>query len=259
MIQFGHNDNAPAPRSRICEEFEEREDPATREKGRCTPGVVPHGNRRDAREGATPVVCSLIRKIWARGKIARTSGSHAMGAATSPGPRVSPLSISTKSSPPLRRTRTRKGKPFFADETRSHQRHGAEFNAACVIEGLRACRKIPSPLPAPAPSRRNRIRRTALRAATSSAQASLRRASQPRRASQRNHLYACNVTNSNARVGQRARARQFAFRWAEARASALAYVENRRETVRKRSTLAHCDSRGPGSRPRGAHGRGSGV
>ena len=143
MIQFGHNDNgARAPLKGIGDGVEERENPATKQKEPMgTWGAYLRRYLSDARaKGATPIVCSLIpRKIWRDGKIARASDSHADWArdvAKAEG--VAFVDLHEIIARHYDELGPEKVNPFFADERVHTSAAGAELNAACVIEGLKA-------------------------------------------------------------------------------------------------------------------------
>ena len=148
LIQFGHNDNGVrAPLKGIGGEVEERENPTTKEKAPMrTWGWYLRRYIREARaKGATPVVCSLIpRKIWKDGKIVRTSDSHADWArdvAKAEG--VAFVDLHELIARRYDELGSEKVNPFFADERVHTSAAGAEFNAARVVEGLKALPQNP--------------------------------------------------------------------------------------------------------------------
>jgi lysophospholipase L1-like esterase len=151
MIQFGHNDNGPrAPLKGTGEESEEREHPETKEKSPMhTWGWYLRRYVNDTREkGATPVICSLIpRKIWREGRIARTADSHADWArAVAQAEGVAFVDLHEIIALRYDELGPEKVNPFFADERVHTSAAGAEFNAACVMEGLRSL--TPNPVAA---------------------------------------------------------------------------------------------------------------
>ena len=148
MIQFGHNDNGTrAPLRGIGDETGEREDPATKQKREMhTWGWYLRRYIAETRaKGATPVVCSLIpRKIWRDGKINRPSDSHADWArevARAEG--VGFIDLHEIIATHYDRLGPEKVNAFFADERVHTSAAGAEFNAACVLEGLHALPESP--------------------------------------------------------------------------------------------------------------------
>lgn len=148
MIQFGHNDNGPrAPLRGIGNEVEERENPQTKAKSPMhTWGHYLRQYIAEARaKGATPVVCSLIpRKRWADGKIARTQDSHADWAKTvAAAEGVGFVDLHEIIASRYDQLGPEKVEPFFADAATHTSAAGAEFNAVCVIDGLKALSKNP--------------------------------------------------------------------------------------------------------------------
>jgi lysophospholipase L1-like esterase len=143
MIQFGHNDNPPrGPLKGIGEETETRENPQTKEPQTVhTWGWHLRRYIADIRaRGATPIVCSLIpRKTWKDGKIVRNrdtfAGWAAQVAAAEHVPFVDLNEIIARHYDELG---PRKVDAFFADAHTHTSKAGAEFNAGCVVEGLRA-------------------------------------------------------------------------------------------------------------------------
>lgn len=143
MIQFGHNDNGPAaPLRGIGDDVAERENPRTKEKGPMQSwGWYLRRYIADTQaKGATPVVCSLIpRQIWKDGKIQRTRDSHADWArAVAQAEGVAFLDLHEIIAQRYDELGPGKVSAFFADERVHTSAAGAEFNAACVAEGLRA-------------------------------------------------------------------------------------------------------------------------
>lgn len=148
MIQFGHNDNGPAaPLRGIGEDVAERENAKTKEKSPMHSwGWYLRKYIADAKaKGATPVVCSLIpRKIWKDGKIQRTSDSHADWArdvAKAEG--VAFVDLHEIIAKRYDELGAEKVNAFFADERVHTSAAGAEINAACVVDGLRALKTNP--------------------------------------------------------------------------------------------------------------------
>ncbi|MFZ9747455.1 MAG: rhamnogalacturonan acetylesterase [Opitutaceae bacterium] len=158
MVQFGHNDNGPrAPLRGIGDEVGEREHPTTKAPlPMHTWGWYLRRYVHEARaRGATPIICSLIpRKVWRDGRIVRTADSHAdwarAVARTENVPFVDLHEIIARHYDELGPERVN---PFFADERVHTSAAGAEFNAACVVEGLRALPENPlGPFLRPAPT-----------------------------------------------------------------------------------------------------------
>jgi lysophospholipase L1-like esterase len=142
MIQFGHNDNgARAPLKGIGEEVEEREHPTTKEKSPMhTWGWYLRRYINDTRaKGATPIICSLIpRKRWVDGKIARASDSHAAWArAVAQAEGVPFVDLHEIIAQLYDAMGPEKVNPFFADEHTHTSAAGAEFNAECVVAGVK--------------------------------------------------------------------------------------------------------------------------
>ena len=143
MIQFGHNDNGPrAPLKGIGDETEERENPQTKQKElEHTWGWHLRRYVADVRsKGATPIICSLVpRKIWREGKIARSSDSHADWArAVAQAERVGFVDLHEIIAQRYEQLGEEKVNVLFADERVHTNAAGAQLNAACVVEGLKA-------------------------------------------------------------------------------------------------------------------------
>ena len=90
-------------------------------------------------KGATPVVCSLIpRKRWADGKIARAKDSHAEWArAVAQAEGVPFIDLHEIIAQRYDAMGPEKVNPLFADEHTHTSAAGAQFNAECVVAGLR--------------------------------------------------------------------------------------------------------------------------
>ncbi len=149
MMQFGHNDGGPlddAARSRgslkgTGDETREIENPILkRHETVHTYGWYMRKYIADTRaKQCTPLVCSPVpRKIWKNGKIARDDryAGWAREIATSANvPFIDLATVIANHYDVLDRERV---DPLFADEHTHTTRAGAELNAMCVMEALRA-------------------------------------------------------------------------------------------------------------------------
>ncbi|MDE3165998.1 MAG: rhamnogalacturonan acetylesterase [Acidobacteriota bacterium] len=150
LMQFGHNDNGPLDdpaRARgtlkgTGEETREIENPITKQHEVVhTYGWYLRRYIRDARaKGAIPVVCSLVpRKIWKDGRIARNKDSYAGWAeevARQEGAGF--IDLNERVAVRYDALGPEKVEALFADPHTHTSRAGAELNADCVIEGLKA-------------------------------------------------------------------------------------------------------------------------
>jgi lysophospholipase L1-like esterase len=155
MMQFGHNDGGPlddTSRARgtipgAGDESREIDNPITHQHEVVhTYGWYLRRFIAGARaQGAIPIVCSLVpRKIWKDGKIARNSDSYAKWAATVA--RSEGAAFVDLNEIVARRYDTlgeEKVTPLFGDEHTHTSLPGAELNAACVIDGLKALESNP--------------------------------------------------------------------------------------------------------------------
>lgn len=148
LVQFGHNDNGPRGSLKgTGPETEERENPTTHQKETVrTFGAYLRSYVADIRAaGATPVLCTLVpRKIWQDGKIARSAGSHADWTRTiAAEDKVALLDLHERIATRYDALGETAVNPLFADERVHTTKAGAELNAACVVEALRALEKNP--------------------------------------------------------------------------------------------------------------------
>lgn len=148
MIQFGHNDNgARGPVRGIGPETEEREHPTTKQKETVqTFGAYLRRYLADIRaKQATPILCSLVpRKIWKDGKIARATGSHAdWTREVAKAEAVAFIDLHELIAQRYDALGAEAVNSLFADERVHTNKAGAEFNAAVVVEGLRALPQNP--------------------------------------------------------------------------------------------------------------------
>ena len=153
MMQFGHNDNGPLDdpaRARgtikgTGDETREVDNPITKQHEVVhSYGWYLRKYIDDARaRGATPIVCSPIpRKTWQDGKIARDPYARWAGevAAAANAPFVDLneiIALRYEAMGP------EKVEPMFADPHTHTSRAGAELNAECVVQGLRALQDDP--------------------------------------------------------------------------------------------------------------------
>ena len=155
LMQFGHNDNGPlddAARARgtlkgVGDETREIDNPITKQHEVVhTYGWYLRKFIADAKaKGATPIVCSLIpRKIWKDGKIVRNKDSYA-GWAEEVAQResVSFIDLNEIIAKRYDALGPEKVEPLFGDPHTHTSRAGAELNAECVVEGLKALNPDP--------------------------------------------------------------------------------------------------------------------
>jgi lysophospholipase L1-like esterase len=120
-------------------------------------------------KGATAIVCSLIpRKIWKDGKIVRALDSYAGWAAeVARSEQAAFVDLNEIIARKYDQLGPEKVEPLFADPHTHTSLAGAELNAACVVEGLRALKVNPlaaylraAPVmttnPGPSPARRSK-------------------------------------------------------------------------------------------------------
>jgi lysophospholipase L1-like esterase len=155
MMQFGHNDNAPlddAARARgtlqgTGEETQEIDNPITKKHEVVhTYGWYLRQFIADTKsKGATPIVCTLVpRKIWKDGKIVRAGdnfGKWAAEVAAQDG--VGLVDLNEIIARKYDALGAEKVEPLFGDAHTHTSRAGAELNADCVVEGLKALAKDP--------------------------------------------------------------------------------------------------------------------
>ena len=155
IMQFGHNDGgeindttrARASIKGVGEEKQEIDNLLTkRHEAVYTYGHYLRTFVEEARaKGATPIVCSLVpRKIWKDGKIQRDRESYAGWAAQVASAEGAPF-VDLNDIIALRYEELgpEKVEPLFGDEHTHTSPAGAEVNAACVVEGLKALKDDP--------------------------------------------------------------------------------------------------------------------
>lgn len=155
MLQFGHNDSAALndnSRARgtikgIGNESEEIDNLMTKKH------EVVHSYGWYLRQyisetrakGATPIVCSLVpRKTWKDGKIARSKDSYAGWAEqVAKAESVAFVDLNEIVARHYEELGPEKVEPLFGDPHTHTSAAGAELNARCVIEGLKALKENP--------------------------------------------------------------------------------------------------------------------
>ena len=150
IMQFGHNDGGslsdPA-RARgtlpgIGDETKEIDNPITKKHEVVhTYGWYLKKYVEETRaKGATPMICSLIpRKIWKDGKIVRNTDGYAGWARQVAEQEKAPfIDLNTLIADRYDALGPEKVEPLFADPHTHTSRAGAEMNAECVIQGLKA-------------------------------------------------------------------------------------------------------------------------
>jgi lysophospholipase L1-like esterase len=155
MMQFGHNDSGPlddTSRARgtiggTGDESREIDNPITHQHEVVhTYGWYLGRYIVDARaRGGTPIVCSLVpRKIWKDGRIARNSESYAAWAAkVARAEGVAFIDLNEMVARRYDELGPSRVEPLFGDEHTHTSLAGAELNAACAIEGLKALDRNP--------------------------------------------------------------------------------------------------------------------
>jgi lysophospholipase L1-like esterase len=153
MMQFGHNDNSPlddAARARgtlkgTGEETQEIDNPITKKREVVhTYGWYLRQFIADAKaRGAMPIMCTLVpRKTWKDGKIVRADfGKWAAEMAEQEG--VGLVDLNEIIARKYDALGAEQVEPLFADAHTHTSRAGAELNADCVVEGLKALQKNP--------------------------------------------------------------------------------------------------------------------
>lgn len=158
IMQFGHNDNGalndepPGPlRARgtirgVGDETREIDNVLTKQHEVVhTYGWYLRKFIADSKaKGATPIVCSLVpRKTWKEDRIVREAyADWARDVARQTG--VAFIDLNALIAARYEALGAEKVAPLFADPHTHTSRAGAELNAACVVEGLRALK--PNPL-----------------------------------------------------------------------------------------------------------------
>lgn len=156
LIQFGHNDGgslrqnpARASLKGIGEETQEVTDAKTGQKETIhTFGWYLRKYVQDAKaKGAVPIVASLVpRNIWKDAKVARSSGDYGRWAeevAKAENAFFINLNEITASRYEALGEKTVAAKFFAATDHTHTTKDGAEINAECVIEGIRALKDCP--------------------------------------------------------------------------------------------------------------------
>jgi len=155
LMQFGHNDGGPLDDAKARASLKgggEETKEVTLQTGAAevvhTYGWYLRKYVSDAKaKGATPIVCSLIpRNIWINGKVGRSTndyGKWAAEAAAAEGVAFLDLNrIIADHYDPLGAATVMEKYFTAADHTHTTP-PGAEFNAACVVEGLKAMKDCP--------------------------------------------------------------------------------------------------------------------
>ena len=155
MMQFGHNDNGALnddSRARgtikgVGEESEAIDNLLTRQHETVhTYGWYLRKFIADARaRGATPIVCSLVpRKTWKDGKIVRSQESYAGWAeAVAKAEGVAFIDLNERVARRYDELGPEKVNGLFGDEHTHTSAAGAQLNAQCVVEGLKALPENP--------------------------------------------------------------------------------------------------------------------
>jgi lysophospholipase L1-like esterase len=155
IMQFGHNDGgavndttrARASIKGVGDETQEIDNMLT--KHHETVYTYGHYLRtfvEDAKaKGAIPIVCSLVpRKIWKDGKIQRDKDSYAGWAAQVAAAEGTPfVDLNEIIAGRYEELGPQKVEPLFGDEHTHTSPAGAEINAACVVQGLKALKDDP--------------------------------------------------------------------------------------------------------------------
>ncbi len=149
IIQFGHNDSGPAndnSRARgtlrgVGEETEEIDNMLTgKHEVVHTYGWYLRQYVRDAKaKGAIPIICSLIpRKTWKDGKVGRAAESYG-GWAREVAKQEGALFVDLNEiiAQGYEKLGPEKVEAFFADPHTHTSVEGAQFNARCVVSGLK--------------------------------------------------------------------------------------------------------------------------
>jgi rhamnogalacturonan acetylesterase len=151
-MQFGHNDGGPLDDGKARASLKGSGDDAqvvTNKVSSKVETVHTYGwyLRRyisDAKaKGATPIVLSLVpRKIWKDGKVARSSNDYAKWAAEAANTEgVAFVDLNDIVARHYEELGQDKVNRLFADEHTHTNPEGAELNARCVVEGLRALKE----------------------------------------------------------------------------------------------------------------------
>jgi len=153
LIQFGHNDGGNPrdpksdPRGRGSlrgggEETAEVDNAATGKRETVhTFGWYMCKYARDAKaKGAHPIICSLVpRNDWKDGKVLRGSNSYAKWAReAAEAEKVPFIDLNELAARRYEQLGEAKVKTFFPDEHTHTNAAGADVNAQCVVEGIRA-------------------------------------------------------------------------------------------------------------------------
>jgi lysophospholipase L1-like esterase len=155
IMQLGHNDSGPLDdpaRARgtlpgVGDETKEIDNPITaRHEVVHTYGWYLKKTVAETRaKGATPILCSLIpRKVWKDGKIARNHDTYAGWARqVAESEKVWFVDLNEIIAAKYDALGPEKVEPLFADPHTHTSRAGAEMNAGCVMEGLKALKDDP--------------------------------------------------------------------------------------------------------------------
>ena len=154
IMQFGHNDGAAlndTSRARgsikgVGEQAEEIDNLLTKQHETVhSYGWYLRKYIADAKaKGATPIVCSPVpRKMWRDGKIGRSNDYGKWAAEVAKSEKVEFIDLNERIARRYDELGPEKVEPLFGDEHTHTSRAGAELNAACVVEGLRALPDAP--------------------------------------------------------------------------------------------------------------------
>jgi lysophospholipase L1-like esterase len=155
IMQFGHNDSsAPDDKLRargtlagVGEETREIDNPLSMQRETVhTYGWYLKKFIADARaHGATPIVCSPVpRKAWRDGKIVRVSTTYRKWASeVAASESVAFVDLDEIIALRYEAMGPEKVEAMFADAGTHTTRAGAELNAECVVEGLKALKHDP--------------------------------------------------------------------------------------------------------------------
>jgi lysophospholipase L1-like esterase len=157
LIQFGHNDGAKPgdpkqdPRNRgslrgTGDQTVEIDNPQTGKKETVhTFGWYMRKYAADAKaKGATPIICSLVpRNDWKEGKVLRGSESYAKWAReTAEAEHIPFIDLNDLAARRYETIGEAKVKEFFPAEHTHTNAAGADVNAQCVVEGVRALKDV---------------------------------------------------------------------------------------------------------------------
>jgi lysophospholipase L1-like esterase len=154
LMQFGHNDGGPLDDGRARASLKGSGDESrvvtNKVSGKVetvhTYGWYMRKYISDTKaKGATPIVLSLVpRKIWKDGEVARSTNDYAKWAAeAAKAEGVAFVDLNDIVAQHYEELGQEKVETLFADEHTHTNPEGAELNARCVVEGLRALTNCP--------------------------------------------------------------------------------------------------------------------